>query len=430
MALTESKSHAQRLLLLSYEFTYAPFSGNGMLARSLVKGLINIGCEVTVICCRPVDDVSLASDQHLTEPEIQSTAKMLVWPVQLRVPAVWKRLDRAAAWEQFAAGAAALVPRATQLAPDACIAIDWTGGAAWRAMCDTGWGTQPPKLMYMNFRVYSSGMPPDSVDAYWYEDMERRSLAVASAVLCLSTRDRDTLLGWTQADVGILPPPLREDVLALARAGGMRGAMPTCSPRSEQLRRALADCRKFVVCVVRLSPEKAPMLFAQLVGAIAPELRALGLVPLMCGAAADAEYAMQVKAALRSASVDALLIDEFLGPDDLAALFARSVINIHPCVYDAYGMTLVEAAAFAVPSVVQGGGAVGATALLGADKGASFELDLKQPVVDLAATVLGVLRDELRCRRVGDAAQALALAWTETAYAASLLQHLHGLGNA
>ena len=40
---------------------------------------------------------------------------------------------------------------------------------------------------------------------------------------------------------------------------------------------------------------------------------------------------------------------------------------MHPCTYDAYGMTLVEAAAFGCPSLVNGGGAVGATELLGAD---------------------------------------------------------------
>ena len=36
----------QRVLVLSYEFTYSPFSGNGVLCRSLVKGLLAQGCKV------------------------------------------------------------------------------------------------------------------------------------------------------------------------------------------------------------------------------------------------------------------------------------------------------------------------------------------------------------------------------------------------
>ena len=42
-----------RVLVLTYEFTYAPFSGNGVLARSLVKGLLGQGATVLVLCCRP-----------------------------------------------------------------------------------------------------------------------------------------------------------------------------------------------------------------------------------------------------------------------------------------------------------------------------------------------------------------------------------------
>jgi hypothetical protein len=58
---------------------------------------------------------------------------------------------------------------------------------------------------------------------------------------------------------------------------------------------------------------------------------------------------------------------EALCTQALGAIFARTALNVHPCAYDAYGMTLVEAAAFGCPSLVNGGGAVGATELLGAD---------------------------------------------------------------
>jgi len=34
-----------------------------------------------------------------------------------------------------------------------------------------------------------------------------------------------------------------------------------------------------------------------------------------------------------------VVIDHHLGPAELAAVFTRSVLNVHPCPYDAYGMT-------------------------------------------------------------------------------------------
>jgi hypothetical protein len=45
-------------------------------------------------------------------------------------------------------------------------------------------------------------------------------------------------------------------------------------------------------------------------------------------------------------------------------VFAATRLNIHPCAYDAYGMTVVEAASQGAPSLVAVGGAVGATDLL------------------------------------------------------------------
>ena len=45
-------------------------------------------------------------------------------------------------------------------------------------------------------------------------------------------------------------------------------------------------------------------------------------------------------------------------------MYRRTCLNVHPCAYDAYGMTVVEAAAFGAPSCVQRGDLVGCAALL------------------------------------------------------------------
>ena len=50
---------------------------------------------------------------------------------------------------------------------------------------------------------------------------------------------------------------------------------------------------------------------------------------------------------------NAIIEERFLGPADLADIFAATVLNVHPCLYDAFGMTIVEAASQGVPLLPQ-----------------------------------------------------------------------------
>ena len=84
------------------------------------------------------------------------------------------------------------------------------------------------------------------------------------------------------------------------------------------------DGRRFLTCAVRLSREKMPERFVELMESLAPHLARLGLTPLLCGAAADAEYAAALKARLRAAVPAAVVIDTFLDPPALAAVFAEA----------------------------------------------------------------------------------------------------------
>ena len=40
------------------------------------------------------------------------------------------------------------------------------------------------------------------------------------------------------------------------------------------------------------------------------------------------------------------MCSDFLDADGMERMYRRTCLNVHPCVYDAYGMTVVEAAAF------------------------------------------------------------------------------------
>lgn len=184
------------------------------------------------------------------------------------------------------------------------------------------------------------------------------------------------------------------------------------------------------------------MRFVHLVEALSTVLQQQGLVPLLAGSSADPTYAQTVKDQLRHACPRAILVDSFLSPTALAAIFGYSVLNFHPCAYDAYGMTIVEAAAMGVPSVVAAGGTVGAVAIIGEDASIQVEMPFNTTatMVDENSNInnkhdylpeesLDQLKrtlemDPTELERLGQLAQTRALAWNEFAYGAALLRHL------
>lgn len=109
-------------------------------------------------------------------------------------------------------------------------------------------------------------------------------------------------------------------------------------------------------------------------------------------------------------------------PDTLCVWLLQTLLNIHPCLYDAYGMTMVEAAAFGAPSVVNVGlgGAVGASELLVPEDGLSIAVDLSQKPAEIAHKLNQILGDVELLGRVGSAAQKKSLSWSEEANAREL----------
>ena len=63
------------------------------------------------------------------------------------------------------------------------------------------------------------------------------------------------------------------------------------------------------------------------------------------------QYAVGLKGRLRAVVPDAIIEERFIGPTELAKIFSATALNVHPCLYDAYGMTIVEAASQGAPSL-------------------------------------------------------------------------------
>jgi glycosyltransferase involved in cell wall biosynthesis len=234
--------------------------------------------------------------------------------------------------------------------------------------------------LYFNFRVYSASTGTSEEDQLFYKDHERKAVELARSTggitVCLCQLDRQLLEGLAvqessyesnggscgseiegRGQVQILMPPLRHDVrmLAMAEDGGGGGAIFD----------TIFDSRRFITCCARLTAEKNVQHFVAAVSAISAELQAAGIVPYLIGSPTDPAYAEETKAALKKAFPgEASVVEDFQPPDRLAEIFLQTRLNVHPALYEAYGMTVAEAAAFGAPTLLDGGGGIGVAGLL------------------------------------------------------------------
>ena len=151
---------------------------------------------------------------------------------------------------------------------------------------------------------------------------------------------------------------------------------------------------------------------------------------------------------MRAAVPDSVILEDFMGPEELARIYSQTRLNVHPATYDAFGMTIVEAASQVLqqssgigtdctpnvtlgpfhfysqgaPSLVHDGdGAVGATDLLSAALGEVLLADLAGDVGQLADNVQRLLGDASGLLGVAARASEKARSWSEGANAGRLV---------
>eukprot|EP00850_Spirogloea_muscicola_P003274 SM000013S26443 [mRNA] locus=s13:453722:456463:+ [translate_table: standard] len=424
-----------RLAFLTLEYKAGTFSGNGVYSQSMVRSLSKLGHSVLVLSGRPPAGWGRQASSAEAAPaeEARGVRTLEAGLVEIPVP-VWGRLDWRCGWKEFAAGVSTtMVAEVVRFRPDWVLIVDWSALDAYHQLAESeAWEAALlplPPMAYLNYRVYTlseyQGNEGEQERAF-YRGKESDAVAIASAVIGLSSLDASYLkkgdshveffaeLGAARRpDVRVhaLLPPLREDIRVLSTAGD----------------NAEITARSYLSCCVRLSPEKNAELFASLVEELAPFLQAEKITPLLClGAGARTEYAEGVKARVVAASPDAVLIHGFMGPQEMATVYSQTLLNVHPCVYDAYGMTVVEAAAFGAPSIVHQGpaGAVGATELLNPAQGLAVGVDLSSDATQAATKIAAALKDRRHLAAVGQKASAKSIQWSEEANALMLTEIL------
>ena len=168
------------------------------------------------------------------------------------------------------------------------------------------------------------------------------------------------------------------------------------------------------MCNVRLSPENNARLFAATMNMLSDDgiLSSFGLIPIMIGSVCDIDYARQVYNAL---PIETIVVNKFLGSEELISILTHTSLMVHPPIYDAYGMTIAEAAAVGVPTLIHHKN-IGASSLFRINENEILHCDMNDPCL-----VSKSIRQHLACQakliQVSENARKRALSWNVKEYA-------------
>jgi JmjC domain, hydroxylase len=456
-----------RIIFLSIEFSIGTFSGNGIYAISQVRAIRQLGHQVLIICGRPA-----ALSHFTTAAAATDDANLLSIPLP-----VWSRLDLECSWKEYAqgCGAPAIVKAVVNFEADVVLGVDWHSYLANKNLSEAleaeiicSSSSSPSKIRLppyacSNYRVYLRSLSDTDKDYKVLRNLEGDSLLQGICAFVLSASDKNfvennyhnfsnPLLASSQLQpppppVHVILPALRADLAALPLPSDIK---PTEEPKQQEQQKE----RKFLLCCVRASPEKEPHRFVNLICELQKRgfFNKYGVIPLIAGAGWKVttsnnmnhlgfptspkpreHYILDLRHKIQSQVPCCQVIENFLGPIEMADIYSQTVLNIHPPLYDAYGMTVVEAASQLVPSLVAHKGHIGATDLLRPERKEIFVTDMEDTIENLANVVEHLFENgygygsgggrEL-LKKVGEKAAVVARRWSEEANAAAVIKVL------
>lgn len=184
--------------------------------------------------------------------------------------------------------------------------------------------------------------------------------------------------------------------------------------------------RNYITCCCRICPEKNVQTFVKIMVQLKDFLKKHHYVPCLVGPPTDEKFANKLYLELDQAfpGSSSKVVPKFIPPRELGDIFGRTVLNIHPALYEAYGMTIVEAGAFGAPTLMHGQGEIGAQDLMTVPRCAILS-DMTN--VSLSAAVVKSLLDPSRLdilESIGVEAFRTATSWDDKAFAKGLASHL------
>eukprot|EP00210_Caulerpa_lentillifera_P002207 g2121.t1 len=388
-----------RILYLTLEYSAGTFSGNGVYSQAQVLSIAQHGHQVMVISAKP----------HLHKDPLnhKGATELLEIPVS-----TWGRLDYSSPWKEFASKIESTVfRRVCAFEPDVIVTVDWSAFPVYEKLKEQYIANKqmPPPMVWSVYRVFTRTANTTSVE--FVKSMESQSFTEAAACIVLSQADCDFVMETLAKRRAfrvpyIVFPHIRDDVVQI----------PMLKSNSK---------RNYITCCVRLSEEKNPQRFVEIVEEMKKRNLFLKfkITPLMCGSS-KTEYAQRLKRRLKAAVPDSVIPEEFLGPERVAEIFAKTRLNIHPCHHDAYGMTIVEAASQGAPSLVQSGGSIGAAEFLRSNQSEIFEVDYCHGVETTVDFIHELLLNEAKLEHFGNQASIRARDYTAKHNAQEVLKIL------
>eukprot|EP01064_Diplonema_japonicum_P013793 TRINITY_DN21345_c0_g1_i1.p1 TRINITY_DN21345_c0_g1~~TRINITY_DN21345_c0_g1_i1.p1 ORF type:complete len:396 (+),score=66.28 TRINITY_DN21345_c0_g1_i1:67-1188(+) len=366
-----------KILYITVEY-HAQYSGNGTASISFIRSLRELGCEVFVVCGGLEADVNRFKEKGLC-------CQVSKWHIH----------GMTGPWEEWGK---AVGERIIEFTPDVVIGVDWEANDAYKNLLLNNKTLKGVPYVYYNYRVYHQNTGCTDEETRFYLEKEKEACGLAGKVLCLCRSDKRALGKLTGKPITILLPGLRKEIWEAAEA--------TETQQEDKI---------YLLCCVRVVVEKNVHVFVEAVEKIAELLRQRGIVPCMLGASDGKDYGEGVRKRMRSLPCKTVVKD-FVPPDELAGLMRRSCLNVHPALNEAYGMTIVEAAAMGCPSLVHQCD-IGATDLLTAPN--EILLTDMSDSATLATTIVRVL-NEPSLASIAQAACAKALSYGELENARSL----------
>lgn len=366
MALSTKNAVDERVLFATLEFVDPIFSGNGVYSRSIVQILSeHLRWPCLVLCARDgtTEDASAKNVWRKTENS-GAEVEVVSFPVSK-----WNSLGRQSSWEEWVEICAREAGEAiAKFRPTLWMGVDWTGMRALQTIPG-----RPPPCVYFVFRIFASPYTEASEeDKVFYAQQERFSLLKADISFSCSSQDAgmlvDQLVHCADSEAEelrsrsrFLNPPLRDGFLhLLEEMESTTSSTPMTTPQQRDL----------ILCCCRLSSEKRVHFFVDLVcdPAVKRTMKELKLTPCLVGARAgdDERYCDDLLAKLNAHWPEATVKTSFVAPAQLVDVFRHTQLNVHPALYDSYAMTLAEAAACGVPSLLHRE-RVGAVDVLGED---------------------------------------------------------------
>ena len=412
----------QRVLFIGIEFVDPNFSGNGVYSRTIVKSLLSLNkVDVHVLCGRPDQDrnkdVTLSShdlEQFMKNDRDERSGKLSISTVPLKT---WKKLGSNSSWEQLAdvASTNGQIQRdISSFDPTVIFGVDWTSYQVYRRL-----KTNIP-FYYFVFRTFSAEESLTKDERQWYIDKELEAQYGSSACIVLSAVDKKWNVDKFSLDrpmkCMVLNPPLRQDFLELYNVDQELRSAPTCKTK-----------RKYITCCSRLEPSKRPDRFVSLVCAMSDFLKERKLVPLLIGSVTDPSYANELMNRMKeSFNIDreeCLIMGFKKDPADLKNIWINTILNIHPALYESYGMTIIEASTFAAPTLLDSNASIGAEDLLHGPN--RFSVDMSD--IPKATTYLKkLLADEILLFQTGLQAQQIAVKWDDKEHSKAMQNILDG----